>query len=1604
MDLSSCRPAGWEDPDSSAATTLPQILRRRAREDPGRRIYTFLLEGEAEAGHLTCADLDRQAGAVAAALRQTSAPGDRAVLLFPPGLEFIVAFLGCLYAGVVAVPAPPPRPRRDGRRLEHLVRDCAPRIVLTTTALRATADPCSVSSWIATDELKASGAESDDLPRVEPAWPAFLQYTSGSTSSPRGVIVSHANLMHNERMIRAAFRQDEGSVVVGWLPLHHDMGLIGNVLQPLFCGGRCILMSPMAFLQRPRRWLEAIGRYRATTSGGPSFAYELCVQKVGPGDREGLDLSSWRVAFNGAEPVRAETLARFAEAFAPCGFRREAFYPCYGLAEGTLFAAGPRRAAEPQVAVFDAAALERHHAAAVAGDLPGGRPLVGCGEVWEGQRIAIADPETGTELPAGRVGEIWLAGPSVAAGYWGRDEETARTFGARLIAAGGSVEGPFLRTGDLGFVAAGELFVTGRLKDLVILRGRNHYPQDLELTAEHSHPELRSGGVAAFSVDGGDGELLVVVGEVVRRFQAGVEAVAAAVRRALAEEHEVRVHEVVLIRTGTLPRTSSGKIQRHLCRARYRTGELEAVGASALKEPAGGEGAGPSIPVPAREALLALPAASRRTVLLASLAELVERRLGPAAARIDPGRPLTEAGLDSLAAIELTAVAESAWGLPPALSGLLAGWSLEELADRILDGLATPRPAGGSSAVEEEGGLSAGQQGLWFLHRLAPDSAAYNIAGAARLLSTAGPFDPEALRRAFQRLLDRHAALRTTFAAGPEGPVQRVHEAAEVAFVHEDATGWSAGELRRRLHEEAFRPFDLERGPLLRVGLFRGGPDGPESGCLVLAVHHIAADFWSLAVLARELAAFYAEAAAGVWLEPVAPGPRVAEYVRWQKGELAGPGSERLWRYWLDQLAGAPQLELPADRPRPPVEAQTGAARLQRWGAETAEAVRGLARRSAATPFMVLLAAFQALLARYSGQRDFLVGSPTSGRAGSAGRFADLVGYCVNPVALRADLTGDPTVGEHLGRVRRTALAAFAHQDLPFAQLAERLQPVREPGRPPLFQTLLALEKAPQGLAGGPDLAGLAAFPLQVGGIRLSLGALELESIALDVPAAQLDLTLLAAELAGGLAAALCFRTDLFETATAERMLAHFANLLAAMTGDPARRVGDLDLLAPEEKSQLLAGWNRTHTDYPREATVHRLFEEWAAAAPDRIALVDPQAGLTLSYGALDRRAGRLARELHLRGAGPEILVGVALERSVAMIEATLAVLKAGAAYVPLDPTLPAQRLEALLRELPLALLVTESRWLAGLPAQGPPTLCLDRLEGEPADGEDSLPGVATDPEGLAYAMFTSGSTGAPKAVGVVHRSVVRLVRGTGYIDFGPEQVFLQLAPAAFDAATLEIWGALGNGGRLVLFPPRAPSFAELGEVLAREGVTTLWLTAGLFHQVVEHRPGLLGPVRQLLAGGDVLSARHVDRLLAELPGCRLFNGYGPTEGTTFTCVHAVREPVPAGESVPIGRPIANTRVYVLDESLAPVPVGSAGELCIGGDGLARGYLRRPELTAERFVPAPFQPEPPGARLYRTGDRVRRRSGGTIEFLGRMDRQTKIRGFRVEPGEVEAVL
>jgi len=644
--------------------TLIDLLSWRATHQPGREAYTFLGDGEAEERSVNYRDMDRRARSVASRLQNMGvATGERVLLLYPPGLEYVSAFLGCLYAGVIAVPAYPPRLSRPISRLRAIAADSKATVALTTTHIlsnlgRRLAHAPEMKSllWLAPDDSKDSAREWR-CPEIDGNTLAFLQYTSGSTAAPKGVMVTHANLLHNLAMIYHGLEFTPDSRLVSWLPPYHDMGLIGGVLQPLYGGFPATLMPPVSFLQRPLGWLRAISRLGADTGGGPDFAYDLCSSKITPEERATLDLSSWTVAFNGAEPIRQETLERFATTFAPCGFRREAFYPTYGLAEATLIVSGGSKTAPPVVLCVEGAELERDRVVVASAGDKSTRTLVGCGRVLADQKIVVVNHESHTRCPSDRVGEIWVSGSSVAQGYWGRPEETKHAFRAYLADTG---EGPFLRTGDLGFLHDGELFVTGRLKDLIVIRGLNHYPQDIEQTVERSHVALRPDGCAAFSVTSDEGEQLVVVQELERRYvrNTDVSEVVASVRRAVAEHHELQVHAVVLVRTGSIPKTSSGKIQRRATRAAYSDGTLAVVATAVLRD-GGGEQDGGAETVSSESPTTGLHEAQTDRVL--SIVRDFVRRRG----RSEPAR-LTDSlqgdlGLDSLALAELLIEVEMAF-------------------------------------------------------------------------------------------------------------------------------------------------------------------------------------------------------------------------------------------------------------------------------------------------------------------------------------------------------------------------------------------------------------------------------------------------------------------------------------------------------------------------------------------------------------------------------------------------------------------------------------------------------------------------------------------------------------------------------------------------------------------------------------------------------------------------------------------------------------------------------------------------------------------------------------------------------------------------------
>jgi aspartate racemase len=882
-----------------------------------------------------------------------------------------------------------------------------------------------------------------------------------------------------------------------------------------------------------------------------------------------------------------------------------------------------------------------------------------------------------------------------------------------------------------------------------------------------------------------------------------------------------------------------------------------------------------------------------------------------------------------------------------------------------------PRPREATAA------LSFAQQQLWLHARLASELPVYN---EPVTIHYAGRLDTPALERSLAEIIRRHEAWRTTFAVVDGEPRQVIHPPAAVALPAIDLRSLPPPvrqtEALRIATEDALRPFDLERGPLLRATLVHLADDEHR---LFLTLHHIIFDGVALyRVFLPELAALYDAFATGRPSPLAEPTIQYADFARWQRERQAGsePWARQL-AYWRHRLAGAPVLELPTDRPRPPVQTFGGTMEKLAFSKAVTDALKALGGQERATLYMTMLAAFTALLSRYSGQDDLVVGTVTAGR--KRPQVEQLLGYFLNPLALRLDCSGDPTFRQLLARVREVALDALTNDDVPFEHVVNAVQPQREHDRNPLFQVLFSLE---------PPLP-----PLPP--------SWKLTQLDVETGTSKFDLYLELDDRPEGMIGRFLYRTDLFEAATIARMAGHLHRLVDAIADDPDQRLSALPLLTPAEHHQILVGLNDTATTYPGDATVHAVFEAQARRTPDAVAVVAGEQQLT--YGELNARADRLAHRLRSRGAGPDVLVGVCLERSIELVVAFLGILKAGGAYLPLDPSYPTDRLRFMVDDAAAAVVLTRAALRDRVANAGAPVLLVDEGGAIPA-APGAPPAVRTGPDHLIYVMFTSGSTGRPKGVAIPHRAVLRLVFGQSYARFDATRTFLWTSAISFVVMTFELWGALLHGARCVLFPAAVPTPSALAALIRRHHVTTAWLTASLFNTVIDEAPQALAGLEELLVGGEALSPSHVRRAYQHLPGVTIVNGYGPTECTTFACCHRLPGPPdPDAASVPIGGPIANTTAYVLDRHRRPVPLGVVGELYLGGPGLARGYVNRPELTAERFVPHPFDPEP-GARLYRTGDLARWRADGVIDFVGRVDGQVKIRGFRVEPGEIEAVL
>ncbi|QRN95171.1 non-ribosomal peptide synthase/polyketide synthase [Archangium violaceum] len=1170
---------------------------------------------------------------------------------------------------------------------------------------------------------------------------------------------------------------------------------------------------------------------------------------------------------------------------------------------------------------------------------------ISIGRPFQNVQVYVLDAHLQPQ-PVGVPGELYIGGAGLARGYLGRPELTAERFVPDCF--GGRPGARLYRTGDkVRWLPDGSLEFLGRLDFQVKVRGFRIELGEVE-SVLLQHPSVREAVVVVREDVPGDKRLVAYVVD-------SGDAEPAALRTWLQEKLPEYMVPSAFVTLEALPLNSSGKVDRN-----------------ALPVPSGQVSAsGSDYVAPSSE-------------LEQRLASIWTEVLG--VERVGLHDDFFDLGGHSLVVTQAVSRIRDAFGVELPMREFFAHPTLARLSPTVAALVAAgtsrptsipPQPRGADSYP-----TSFAQQRLWFLEQLEPGLSLYNV---PLTLGLTGQLDVAALERGLLELCRRHESLRTSFRSEEGRPVQVVSQEPDLTLVREDLRevpeALRQERALQRATEEARRPFELERGPLVRALLLRLGE---QEHLLQLTLHHAVTDGWSLGVLVRELVALYEAASAGR-PSPLPPLPlQYVDYAAWQREWLQGPALEAQLSYWRTQLEGVPPvLELPTDRPRPAVQTYRGAYLPLRLPRELSQRLVALAQQHQATPFMALLAAFQLLLHRYSGQEDISVGSPIAGRQRS--ELEGVVGFFVNTLVLRSRFHGDPSFLELLGRVRETTQGAYAHQDIPFEKLVDQLQPVRSLGHSPLIQVMFTLQNAPMP-------------PLRLPG--LVLRDMETES-----KTARFDLILSLSDGPEGFGGSLGYNSDLFDEATISRMAGHLRTLLEGVVSEPERPLSSLPLLTEQERARVLGEWNETREPFA-PACFHDLFEAQVERTPEAVAVVYEEDRLT--YRELDARANALAWHLRSLGVGPEVLVGLYLERSVEAIVGMLGILKAGGAYVPLDPTHPSERLRTILEEARASVLVTQRPLLERLVGHAGPAICLD-TDGEVLARQSSArPPPTATPGNLVYAIFTSGSTGRPKGVAIEHRQLTNYLRGvTERLRLEPGLGFASISTLAADLGNTSIFPTLCHGGTLhLLSRDRALEPGALADYFNRHAVEGLKIVpTHLGAMLSSPVPEWVLPRRRLVLGGDRLDWALVDRVHELAPQCEVFNHYGPTE----TTVGVLTQHVPrgggsrAGSSVPLGRPIPNVRTYLLDAHLQPVPVGVPGELYIGGDAVGRGYLGRSDLTAERFVPDLFSPEP-GGRLYRSGDRARYLPDGSIEFLGRVDHQLKIRGFRVELGEIEAVV
>jgi amino acid adenylation domain-containing protein/non-ribosomal peptide synthase protein (TIGR01720 family) len=1530
-----------------------------------KELFIFLGgEGRVEE-RITFEQMDRKVRSIAISLLNQVSTGDKVILCYPPGLDYILAFYACLYAGVVAVPVYPPQGKANTIRFSRVMQDCQATFILSNNLLKeqllsrsSNTEELHHDQFILTDIINDEDSSYFQWPQIQSGSLAFLQYTSGSTGAPKGVMISHANIIANLRSLQEATICCGDDVFVNWLPLFHDLGLVNTMLLPVYLGAQSILMSPLAFVSNPRSWFEAITKYKGSICGGPNFSYELCLKKIKRDDFSGLELSSWRIAFNAAEPIYEKTIENFSEFFSTIGFNKSSFYPSYGMAEATVYLTGRK---------YDAMLAAKCH--------DDGKNVVACGTVTSSHNLRIVNPHTKNSLPENEVGEIWVSGPSIAMGYLGKPEQTTEIFNAKIHDDISSET--WLRTGDLGFVKNGDLYVTGRIKELIIIRGQNYYPTDIERTVQESHSSLKAGAGAAFSVVIDEEERLVVVQEVERTSlrKLNAENVCELILSKITSEYQLDIHEILLIKPGYLEKTTSGKVQRQLCKQKYLSEDIEVI--YRYKN---------SMEVDLFNRIM--PCTNEEKII----ANVFCDELGVSSIGINEN--IFSLGANSITLTRAILKINHLLNINLPITTIFDNPSIDQL-NRFINifiiGEGKSNDSGYAHIPKVAVGLpvplSFAQQRLWFLWTLEGANPAYN---ESHVFKISGELNCDALMNAFHNTVGRHEVLRSRFVE-EDGIVFQVFDPNAVYNIQPDIIVDEVS-LLKILEEEALYPFELDKDSLIRIKLLK-----LESYYfLVVTMHHIVTDGWSLEIINREINESYKAALEGRPSLLAELPIQYADYSHWQRQHAQTEIIEKQLSYWKKKLQNIPLLhDLPLDKRRPIEQSFIGKKYNISLNKLKTEKINNFCEEKSVTLFIFLHSVLSLLLARCSGDTDIVIGSPIAGRVHKD--VESLIGFFVNTLVFRHDLSECTDFNGLLLNCKKTAIDAYANQSVPFELIINDLNLQRDLGYSPLIQIILVLQNNIE--------------------TDLKLDGLEVEKQCFSSSKvfAKYDLELSVIEKDNKLSLNWLYNSDLFHEKTIERLASSFEVIIDSVIKNPYIAIQDINILTSSDKQKLLQDWAKYEPASIQNHSLHEKFEHQAKSNPNSVAVI--YENQKISYSELNERANKLAHYLIEEGVKANTLVALFIDRSIEMLIAILGILKAGSAYVPIDPDNPKSRTAYILTDSAVDLIVTRKSLQALLPQNNLKAIVLDDQLFQERLADLSCKNITPhldnfSPKNLAYVIYTSGSTGNPKGVMVSHENVLRLFSSCENVyDFNSQDVWTLFHSYAFDFSVWEIWGALFHGGKLVVVPYWiSRDSQQFIHLLNNHNVTVLNQTPSAFEQLMaadkqETERNLIS-LRYIIFGGEMLDFKTV------LPW---FQGYGTETaklinmyGITETTVHVTHYLVNSNDkklmdgSI-IGRPLSDLQVYVLDDQLQLLPIGARGELYVAGAGLAVGYLNQATLTAERFIKNPFG-DAINSHLYRTGDIVRFVSDGTLEYIGRKDHQVKIRGFRIELGEIEFAL